>query len=235
MSRVLAIQHIEAEPMGTLESFFQDYGIEYDYVRVFEGNPVPRDPSRYDALVVMGGPMNVDEAIVHRHLVDEVRLIRAAIHGRKTVLGICLGAQLIAKALRAPVYDGESGREVGWAPIRLTPEAKADPAFATVEEDRPTVLHWHGQTFDLPDGAVRLAYSDMYKNQAFRCGDRVYGFQFHVEVTDAIVEEWVRTFPCDAPERIRAEARKHVQDLRVLGRRVFRGVFRFLPEVEKRL
>ena len=134
----------------------------------------------------MGGPMSVNDDLPW--LGDEMQAIRDTIQRGKPVLGICLGAQLIAKALGARVYRNPV-KEIGWAPVYWTEQTAADPLFDGFSHPE-TVFHWHGETFDLPYGAERLAYSDACANQAFRIAGNVYALQFHPEVTPAIIEDW---------------------------------------------
>jgi GMP synthase-like glutamine amidotransferase len=137
----------------------------------------------------MGGPMGVYEVDRHPFLRQEIKAIRRFIDAGKPVLGVCLGAQLTAAALGADVYPNKK-KEIGWYPIDLTPEGKKDPLFADFNK-RETVFQWHGDTFDLPPGAVPLAESPLCRNQAFRWGDKVYGLQFHIEVSIAMIRDWL--------------------------------------------
>ena len=137
----------------------------------------------------MGGPMNVDETERYPWLAEEVRLLQRAIEARRPVLGICLGAQLIAKAQGARVWHGPRA-EVGWFDVEGTEASRRDPLFAAFPP-RYTVFQWHGDTFDLPNNATRLAQSSAYPQQAFRCGDHVYALQYHLEVTADIVDGWL--------------------------------------------
>jgi len=145
---------------------------------------------------------------------DEMREIRDAVDRGKPVLGICLGAQLIAKALGAMVYRNPA-KEIGWAPVYWTEQAAADPLFRGFSRPEP-VFHWHGETFDLPDGAERLAYSEVCANQAFRIAGNVYGLQFHLEVTPAIVEDWCRSDEnCGSAREMVAPINPHENALRL--------------------
>jgi GMP synthase (glutamine-hydrolysing) len=136
----------------------------------------------------MGGPMSVNDTDKYNFLTPEIKLIERMLADKKPVLGICLGAQLMAKALGARIYPN-AHRELGWHDIQLTDAAVSDPLFA-VQANTMRVFHWHGETFNLPPGAVHLAKSDRCANQAFRWGGNSYGFQFHFEVTPAMVSEW---------------------------------------------
>ncbi|MCA9774315.1 MAG: type 1 glutamine amidotransferase [Myxococcales bacterium] len=229
MPRLLAIEHVPQETIGVFDDFAREHGIEIETIRTHRNNPIPTSPDGIDGLIVMGGPMNVGDAILHPYLVDEVKFLRKALDARIPILGICLGAQLLAKAMRAAVYEGDAGPEIGWGPIRLTEAGTRDPIFRGFGLVSPIVLHWHGETFDLPEGAVLLAATDRYRNQAFRYGDRVYGLQFHVEVSAPMVVNWLNTFDdVPSPSRVAADTEQHAPALRVMAKVVFDGVFRTL-------
>jgi GMP synthase (glutamine-hydrolysing) len=186
---VLMLRHVAHEPAGLVETVLQDAGLACEYVDLFE--QVPRDlPLIHSVgLVVLGGPMNVDDVAQYPFLEREVGWIQAAIDQHLPFLGVCLGAQLLAKALGARVYPNHQ-KEYGWRPIELTPRAAEDPMFS--EADVRTVFQWHGDTFDLPHGAVLLARSPACAHQAFRFGSRAWGLQFHIEMTAEMVEAWLR-------------------------------------------
>jgi GMP synthase (glutamine-hydrolysing) len=136
----------------------------------------------------MGGPMNVDEIDKYPFLFSEVQLIEKVLSENKPTLGICLGSQLIAKALGSKIYPNKF-REVGWHPIQPTEAGKNDRLFSLLTA-APSVFHWHGDTFDLPKGAVHLARSQKCENQAFKWGAATYALQFHLEVTPVMVNDW---------------------------------------------
>ncbi len=142
-----------------------------------------------ELMVVLGGPIGAYEETLYPFLTDELKLIEAQLAAGKPLLGVCLGAQLIARALGARVYPGPA-KEIGWAPIRPTPEGEAS-VLAPLAANDWRVLHWHGDTFDLPAGAVRLAATDIAENQAFAVGANVLGLQFHIEVLSAEIEHWL--------------------------------------------
>lgn len=190
MSSALVFRHVPHEGLGTIEPFLNHLKVEIEYGNLWANRLIPRDPHPYDYIISMGGPMNVDETDRYPFLKEERNLISKAIHSGIPVLGICLGAQVIARALGARVYPGPQ-KEIGWYPIRFQDAAKQDPVFQAIHRPEANVFHWHGDTFDLPDGAVLLASSDRYKHQAFRFGDSVYAFQFHIEVTCAMIADWM--------------------------------------------
>jgi GMP synthase (glutamine-hydrolysing) len=199
MSDVLVIQHVAPEPPGTLADVLVAQGHRLRVVRLFDGEPVPEQMDA-DALVVMGGPMSVGDLDRLPHLQEECRLIEQALDAEAPVLGICLGSQLIAHVLGAPVRAGR-GKEIGWYPVFLT--AEDDPLLYDVPPEF-TALHWHGDVFDLPRGATHLARSAMTDVQAFRYGSPeaplAYGFLFHLEVTPVLVRTMVKAFADELSE-----------------------------------
>jgi len=183
--RTLVLQHIACEPPGVYEDVLHERGAELVRVELDEGDEIP--PGPYDAIVAMGGPMSVNDEASLPWLAEEKRFVSAAVRGGTPYWGVCLGVQLLASALGARVYQGDEP-EVGLLPVELTDAGRADPVFSGTPESLVT-LQWHGDTFDLPDGAVRLAGSPAYPNQAFRFAN-AYGVQFHLEVSTAMAREW---------------------------------------------
>ncbi len=145
-------------------------------------------------LVVMGGPMGVTDTTAHPHLAEELELLRSAVAAGKPVLGVCLGAQLLAASLGARVYRGEQP-EIEPGTVALTDAGRSDPVLGAAGRSELPVVHWHQDTFELPAGAVRLAGSDLYPNQAFRAGGCAYGLQFHVEVDRELAKGWREHLP----------------------------------------
>jgi GMP synthase-like glutamine amidotransferase len=184
----VVLQHVAHEGPGTVALAVADSGADLSVVRVDRGEPVPAPQSVEEmaGLVVLGGPMGVHDDLAW--LADERALLRRAVGAGLPVLGICLGAQQLAAALGGEVATGP-GPEVGAGEVHLTREAINDPVLGPAPTPLPCV-HWHGDTFSLPEGAVHLARSDHYENQAFRAGPRAYGLQFHVEVTASLVAHW---------------------------------------------
>jgi GMP synthase-like glutamine amidotransferase len=192
----LIVQHLEPEQPAHVLDALVEQGLEVRVVRVDRGEALPADARQLSALVVLGGPMSArsDDGFPSRR--DELALLADALDRGVPVLGICLGAQLLAAAAGAAVLAG-TGPEIGWAPVQLTAHAAHDPLFGGV--DGPVgVLHWHGETFRLPEGAELLASTERYEHQAFRVGERAWGLQFHLEVDADAVERFVRAFPDDA-------------------------------------
>jgi GMP synthase (glutamine-hydrolysing) len=184
---VLVLQHIACEPPGEYETVLRERGANLHRVELDEGDRLPpwRD---FDAIVAMGGPMSVNDDAELPWLTAEKRAIGEAVRAGVPYFGACLGVQLLAASLGARVYAGPEP-EVGVLPVTLTPEGALDPLFAGLPPTFPT-LQWHGDTFDLPKGATRLASSPAFPNQAFRYGESAYGIQFHVEVLPEMAREW---------------------------------------------
>lgn len=225
MSDILVIQHVAPEGIGRIEDSLRKFNHLANVVRVFAGDPVPSGLGDHQALIVMGGPMGVYEQMQYPHLTDELSLIRSAAGAGKPVLGICLGSQLIASALGGSVAPGPR-KEIGWYPVRLGAEAKADPLFRSAPAEF-TALHWHGDVFSVPEGAVPLASSALTACQAFRYGLNVYALLFHLEVDQTLVDGMVETFAEELEEEqldgaaIRAGGAEHLPALRGIGAGVF--------------
>jgi GMP synthase-like glutamine amidotransferase len=180
---LVVVEHVENEGPGLIAQVADGCGMNVQ--RVGAADPLPELDS-VAGLVVMGGPMSVCDG--EPRLGAEVALLHDALTRGLPILGVCLGAQLLAAACGARVYHGDRGEEVGLGTVTLTEPANDDPLFAGCG-DTLDVLHWHGDTFDLPRGACHLAGSDAYPNQAFRLGC-AYGFQFHLEVDAALLLDW---------------------------------------------
>jgi GMP synthase (glutamine-hydrolysing) len=226
--QVLVLQHIACEPPGVYEDVLDERGATIHRVELDEGDPLP-DWRAFDAIVAMGGPMGALDDDEHPWLTDEKRLIADAVGSGLPFWGVCLGVQLLAASLGARVYPGPAP-EVGVLPVLLTDEALADPVFAGTPRELLS-LQWHGDTFDLPDGATRLAGSPAYPNQAFRVGADAYGVQFHLEVSPALAREWAdvpayaesleRVLGEGALDRLIAELEARADGLLSHGRQLF--------------
>ncbi|MDO8290156.1 MAG: type 1 glutamine amidotransferase [Parvibaculum sp.] len=164
-------------------------GASHEIVATYEGGEVPSSHADYDGLVVMGGIMGVYEDAAHPFIEHTRALIRAFHHADKPVMGVCLGAQMLASAFGGRVYK-MGYDEWGFLAQTWEPAAKDDPLLHDAPEAL-RILHWHGDTFELPDGAVRLSTRETCPNQAFRVGAKSYGFQFHLEVTKATLDHWI--------------------------------------------
>jgi GMP synthase-like glutamine amidotransferase len=186
--RIHYLQHVEYEGLGSIEEWISSSGHSLTSTRFFESPELPAI-SDFDMLIIMGGGMSVNNEKQYPWLADEKKFIRQAIDSDKTVLGICLGSQLISSALGAKVYSNNE-KEIGWFDIEFTSFAKSDKLFFDMGS-RLKVLHWHGDTFDLPEKAVHLAYSKGCKNQAYLYRDRVLALQFHLESTFNSLQEMI--------------------------------------------
>jgi GMP synthase (glutamine-hydrolysing) len=262
MKPVLAVRHVPHEGLGTISAALDRRQVPYTIRDAFDAKEFRFDPRAYSGLVVMGGPMNVDEVDRFPALAEEVRWLQQAVEARLPVLGVCLGSQLLAKALGSRVY-ANALKEIGWYEVELLPAADDDRLFEGLlplplgegrgegrtgatsspltlpsprgegsprEAERITVFQWHGDTFDLPVGAVQLARSGLCENQAFRFGDAAYGLQFHMEVTVEITESWLcqsdncgelAELPYIDPDEIRRQTPEKLPALMALGAAVF--------------
>ena len=210
------------------EDVLDEHGATIHRVELDEGDPLP-DWRAFDAIVAMGGPMGALDDDEHPWLTDEKRLIADAVRSGLPFWGVCLGVQLLAASLGARVYPGPAP-EVGVLPVLLTDEALADPVFAGTPRELLS-LQWHGDTFELPAGATRLAGSPAYPNQAFRVGADAYGVQFHLEVSPALAREWAdvpayaesleRVLGEGALDRLIAELEARADGLLSHGRQLF--------------
>jgi GMP synthase (glutamine-hydrolysing) len=185
---ILVLQHAGCEPPGAYEDELLERRIPFVRVLLDEGEELP-DWRAYAAVVAMGGSMGANDEAIHPWLGPEKRLIAEAVRAGLPYWGVCLGAQLLAASLDARVEPGP-GLELGVLQVELSDEADSDPVFAPAPRAFPT-LQWHGDTYELPEGAVRLAGSERYEQQAF-VYDRAYALQFHLEVTSKLAGEWMR-------------------------------------------
>ncbi len=200
----------------------EENGIPYSTIELYKNAPLP-DPSEAAAALVMGGPMNVYEEEQHSFLKAETDFIRRLVSADKPVLGVCLGSQLIAKALGKRVYKAAKA-EVGWHDVRLTDDARKDPCFSAVPAGSALkVLQWHEDTFDIPDGAVLLARGADVPHQAYRYKTNVYGFQFHIEADGLMIADWFKGRP-DA-DAILAEYRAYRAKLEVVTEQLYACFF----------
>jgi GMP synthase (glutamine-hydrolysing) len=230
MARIMVLKHVAAEPLGLLDPMIRSRGHRIRYVN-FQRHP-DAEPSldRYQALVVLGGPMHVTETDRYPHLLTECRLIEQALQLRIPVLGICLGAQLLAHVLGARV--GPASRpEIGWYPIRPRSDATSnDPVLHPLEAEHP-VFQWHSYGFDVPAGAVHLAESDDCPGQAISYEEIAWGFQFHLELDESLIRRWLGSpgYLVDlqasgldqTPQRILEDTGRYLAETQRLAERVF--------------
>jgi GMP synthase-like glutamine amidotransferase len=197
--RVHALQHVPFEGLGSIRPWLDSRRARVTVTRLFEEARFP-DPLDLDWLLVMGGPMSANDEGLHPWLVAEKRFIADAIASSRTVLGVCLGAQLIAGSLGAKIRPNRE-REIGWFPIEPAPGAHRSP-FSSIFGAPLEVFHWHGETFELPPGATALARSAACDHQAFSIGTHVLGLQFHLETTAETARALIENCPADlAPGR----------------------------------
>ncbi len=190
--KVIIIKHIDIEGPGTIGDCLDDKNIPYNVIDIFNGEPLPNSLSDVSSVIVLGGPMNVYEEDKYPFLKQEDEFLKEVIEKGLPTLGFCLGAQLIAKAKGARVKQNHQ-KEIGWFKVSLADNSSNDPLFQGFQREFD-VFQWHGDTFDIPDGAVKLAESELCPNQAFRVGNNIYGLQFHVEVTDEMIYQWIDAY-----------------------------------------
>lgn len=188
---VLLIKHVDIEGPGIIEDCLRKGKVFHQILNLESNPPLPK-LDEITHIVLLGGPMNVYEEDRYPFLKHEDLFIKEAIQRGKRILGICLGAQLIAKALGASVYKGP-GKEIGWYDISLTEEGVKDPVFQGFSNPF-SVFQWHGDTFDIPKAGRLLATSSPIFHQAFRYGENAYGLQFHLEVTEGMIQEWMKGY-----------------------------------------
>lgn len=227
----IVLRHSAAEGLGLLGNVLRELGIHHRTLDLTRGEPAPKDMRSVGGLIVLGGSMAAYDAKTYPFLADELSLIEKAITEGRPMLGICLGAQLLAMALGARVYAGDS-REVGWGTVTLTDDAGDDPIFMD-QGPELDVFHLHGDTYDLPADAHHLARSDAYEQQAFEWGGNIYGLQFHLEFSDSIFQrladdaaaaQYMRDAGIDA-EQLAAEATDQVARVETAAMDIFRSYF----------
>jgi len=224
MKEVLVFQHDPFEDLGFFAEVLEKQRTDYRVLRLFHGEMPAEDWERIGALIILGGPMSVNDEEQFPFLRWEKRIIRAAIDEAVPVVGICLGAQLIATTLGTMVYHGRV-KEIGWSPISITAHGQVDSLLGYLPENA-TVFQWHGDGFELPAGAIRLASSVNYKNQAFRVGKNIYALQFHLEVTPPMIARWIderskdlAQAPYILPDKILADTQNYAPILKYYGER----------------
>jgi GMP synthase-like glutamine amidotransferase len=226
MSRVLFIQNGEHDHPGLLGRVVEESGFAMDVIHAWDGEPVPTVANGWRGIVIGGGLMSAYETAQYPFLVDEMRLVNATRDAKRPLLGLCLGAQIMSAALGGKV-SANATKEIGFQDVKFTPEAAEDPVWNEV----PTVInpvHWHGDVFSLPAGAVRLASSDITPNQLMRIGTNMYGVQFHLEIDYPVLramvetdEGWLEAHGVD-PDAFLEDAEKMIPQLEPIARGVLR-------------
>ncbi|MGO9377705.1 MAG: type 1 glutamine amidotransferase [Dissulfurispiraceae bacterium] len=226
---ILICKNISTEGPGTIEEYLSNERIPYTTVDLSVGEPVPYI-AQFATLVMLGGPMSVNDNLPY--IRQEEGLVRDFTARGRRILGICLGAQIMAKALGAKVYKGPSP-EIGWHDITLNEKGSADPRMSELACNPDTgeaarvfkVFQWHGETFSIPDGSVRLASSELYPNQAFRYGESAYAFQFHIEVSEQMIYDWMAGEHIDLNE-LKAETGRYCDVYRKRAFAFYENFFR---------
>lgn len=222
---VLVIQNFDDTGLGQIGTALALAGIEVELCRAHHGDALPSREAGYQGLIVLGGGQDALDDAQSPYFPELLALIRRFAEAERSVLGVCLGSQLIARAFGGDNQLGVA-QEFGWCEVSLTEAAAADPVFAGLPQCFQ-IFQWHDDTFSLPGGAVRLAASRQAENQAFRLGRAVYGIQFHFEADRPLIEAWSRTFAAtiagrhpDWPERLPQEAKRHGPQADAAGRRI---------------
>ncbi|MGP0091706.1 MAG: glutamine amidotransferase [Xanthobacteraceae bacterium] len=213
------IEHLAIEHAGTFKPALEACDFQVASIPAAAVSERRHQIEQSDLLLVMGGPIGVYDAPEYPFLFTEMDILRKRVAADRPVIGICLGAQLLAAALDAKVYPGTVGVELGWAPLEVT-RAGANHPISVAAADSAPVLHWHGDTFDLPTGAHLLASTEKYRHQAFSVRDRALALQFHIETDEAELEQWFVAFAGDIRKHgkeclseLRANTRKYAKDL----------------------
>lgn len=201
---ILFVKHIDIEGPGSVEEFFRNTTWSLQTVNLAQGERLPDNLREIEAIITLGGPMNVYQEDKYPFLKDEDVFLKNAIKNQVPTLGICLGAQLLAKAAGAKIKKAKT-EEIGWYKANLTPAGLKDNLFLGLKPQLD-VFQWHEDTFDIPEQGILLAESKTCKNQAFRFGTNAYGLQFHFEVTGEMIEDWTKEYKRDAKFNAKALA-----------------------------
>lgn len=203
------LQHVDFEGLGFIETWLTATNHRLSATRFYEPDYSLPSVSEIDALIILGGPMGTGDEALYPWLVEEKAFIKDCLQAGKKILGICLGAQLVATCLGANV-DQAAHKEIGWFPVQPTASAQQLDWFNKLFQDHPVVFHWHGDRFEIPEGGVNLLTSEANSNQAFYYSDTVLGLQFHLEVTEHALEAMIRN---GAEELTNAAYVQHADEL----------------------
>jgi len=234
--KALILQNAKGEDHGYFADILDDRGWAQRLIKLYSGDSIPINWPEYDLIMFMGGPMNVYEEESFPYLADENELIKEALKRRIPLLGFCLGVQLLAKASGAKVIKGHK-KEIGWFKVQLTEAGIRDTILCSFPKSFQ-VFQWHGDTFELPKNTVRLSSSPDYINQAIRIDNFSYGFQFHFEITDEMITEWLEEGKAEVdslgdpslPEKIMIETKNNFSAMRTLGELFF---MKYLAMIQK--
>ncbi len=235
--KALILQHTVSEGGGRWEILLRERGWTHETLRLDQGKELPVSVDPFGLILVLGGPMSANDQDQYPFLRKEIPFLRRMLKLGKPVMGVCLGAQLMAKALGARVYPGPY-KEIGWYFLTQTPAGRADPLFSLLDPCF-LVFQWHGETFDLPSGGVCLAGNPVYPHQAFRFGQWAYGLQFHFEVTQEMIKTWVKQWADEIKEAkpqpltardILQDGRIYLERLHRQGDRFFSGYLSLLEQ-----
>ncbi|MGB0495225.1 MAG: type 1 glutamine amidotransferase [Kangiellaceae bacterium] len=240
MAKIMVLQHVPYEPLGTLDPLIRERRHKIKYVNFGRSPEVQPNLKGYHALIILGGPMNIGEELTYPHLDTEKQLVLEAIKMNIPVLGICLGAQLIASALGAKVYQLDEA-EIGWYTLSrpTSYNAQTENPIGSLFSDKQKIFQWHGFTFDLPAQAELILEGNQVKNQAFKINGNVFGFQFHLEADRALIKRWLE-LPAHQKELgldksknriewIKAETEKEIEQSLELSNKIFSAFLDFIP------
>jgi len=223
--RFLIIQHLDIEPPALIADVLHETGHELDFVHVSKGEALPQSAHGFAGLIIMGGPQSANDTHLP-YIQAELQWLAQRMHEGLPTLGICLGAQIMAKAAGAAI-SASPLRELGWHPVFPTPDATSDSLFSSMPEDGVKVFQWHGETFSIPDAATPLVTHPEVPAQAFRLGKAQYGMQFHFEVDAPLIEQWIDAGENErihlGPEGInalRAQTSRNLDATRKYGRQI---------------
>jgi GMP synthase (glutamine-hydrolysing) len=229
MKTAAVIRHLAFEDLGNLTPALAENDYVVTYIEAGYDDLTQIDPLAANLVVVLGGPIGAYDESNYPFLSHELSILESRLTADLPTLGICLGAQLIALALDAKVYPGDSGTEIGWASIDLSEAGKRSP-LANLAPEETTVLHWHGDTFDLPSGATNLASTSKYQNQAFSWGHNCLALQFHPEVTTRGLERWFIGHACEiasTPDvnitQLRADTKRYGSKLEIQASKLWKS------------
>lgn len=241
MRKILVLQHVAHEILGTLNPLLKAAGFRIKYVNFDRDPDATPSMGKYNGLIVLGGYMGVYESDKHPHLLHEMKVIEQALKKEVPVLGICLGSQLIAHVLGGRVYKGDLP-EIGWTPVKLTEEGRKEDLFKDFKEEE-FIFQLHQDTFEIPHSAVHLATSPLYASQAFRFGEKVFGLQYHLEVDERMIARWLK-IPANLElikkfgntyslNEIRDHTRSHIQKSLQLSQSCFSSFIDLFGEFER--